>query len=80
LVLAVVAFEFAACNWITGSSFPHLAIHFPRVLLQKKTNFISALYRALFNLSSSRLPVFVLAFLSSPIRSAIETRRTATAS
>jgi hypothetical protein len=33
-----------------------------------------ALYRALFNLSSTRLPVFVLAFLSSPIRSAIGAR------
>jgi hypothetical protein len=47
---------------------------FPGVLPQKKQILFLALYRALFNLSSTRLPVFVLAFLSSPVRSAIETQ------
>jgi hypothetical protein len=42
---------------------------FPGVLPQKKQILFLALYRALFNLSSTRLPVFVLAFLSSPVRS-----------
>jgi hypothetical protein len=47
---------------------------FPGVLPQKKQILFLALYRALFNLYSTRLPVFVLAFLSSPLRSAIETQ------